>query len=237
MKLSTYIDEVSACTSVDGLKRLLISSTTEFGAAAIAGYAFPFGDDVANGRQAPIVTTYPEAVSDAYRELMAQNDPVMAAAMALGAPIHFLRIESSLHFSARAQFVLQIMRDHGLQDAVATPVFERSTTCGYFSMAFPAKRPDLSPADLRRIKFIFSEFYSRFIDVSRLHANILSQREREVMVAIVNNRTNAEIAGDLGVSEHTVETYVRRCFTKLEVSNRMQAALRFLGATGTPMHS
>ena len=53
----------------------------------------------------------------------------------------------------------------------------------------------------------------------------LSLREREVLHAVVNGMTNQAIASDLGISEKTVEKYIRGIFIKLNVSSRVEAAV------------
>lgn len=64
----------------------------------------------------------------------------------------------------------------------------------------------------------------------------LTDREREVLSAMAEGRTNASIAEALFMSEKTVESHVRRIFTKLELdadrdtNRRVLAVLRWLRA-------
>lgn len=51
----------------------------------------------------------------------------------------------------------------------------------------------------------------------------LSAREKEVLELITKGFTSSEIAGLLSVSRHTVLTYVRRIYIKLEVTSRTEA--------------
>ncbi len=53
----------------------------------------------------------------------------------------------------------------------------------------------------------------------------LSDREREVLKLLGTGESNAELAQKLYVSEATVKTYVSRLLTKLELTNRTQAAI------------
>jgi DNA-binding NarL/FixJ family response regulator len=53
----------------------------------------------------------------------------------------------------------------------------------------------------------------------------LTEREREVAVAIAEGLTNGEIAGRLYLSVATVKANVARIFTKLGVENRVSAAM------------
>jgi len=53
----------------------------------------------------------------------------------------------------------------------------------------------------------------------------LSQREREVLRLLARGLSNADIAARLYLSEGTVRNYVSAIFTKLEVTDRTQAAV------------
>ncbi len=53
----------------------------------------------------------------------------------------------------------------------------------------------------------------------------LSDREREVLQLLGSGQSNAELAKRLFVSEATVKTYVSRLLTKLDLTNRTQAAI------------
>jgi DNA-binding NarL/FixJ family response regulator len=53
----------------------------------------------------------------------------------------------------------------------------------------------------------------------------LTDREREVAVAVGSGASNAEVAASLYMSEATVKAHVSRLFTKLGVTNRVQIAI------------
>lgn len=53
----------------------------------------------------------------------------------------------------------------------------------------------------------------------------LSEREREVAIALGHGRSNAEIAGEMYLSIATVKAHVSSVLTKLDLNNRTQVAL------------
>ena len=62
-------------------------------------------------------------------------------------------------------------------------------------------------------------------DRARALLAALSEREREVALAVGQGRSNAEIAAELHMSVATVKAHVSRLLTKLEAANRVQVAL------------
>lgn len=60
--------------------------------------------------------------------------------------------------------------------------------------------------------------------------DVLSAREREIAEAVARGLTNSEIAEEMFLSITTVKTHVASIFAKLEVTNRVQVAIRVLGA-------
>jgi DNA-binding NarL/FixJ family response regulator len=60
----------------------------------------------------------------------------------------------------------------------------------------------------------------------------LTRREHEVLAQVAQGISNQEIARKLCISEQTVKTHLTRIFAKLEVKNRLAAALAFLDGRG-----
>jgi LuxR family quorum-sensing system transcriptional regulator CciR len=54
----------------------------------------------------------------------------------------------------------------------------------------------------------------------------LSNRELDVLHWMAQGRSNPAIARELGLSHETVDTYIRRLFAKLNVSDRTSAVVK-----------
>jgi DNA-binding NarL/FixJ family response regulator len=57
----------------------------------------------------------------------------------------------------------------------------------------------------------------------------LSPREREVLERLAAGRTYKNIANEMGVTIHTVRSYIRRIYEKLHVQSRTEAVAKYLG--------
>jgi DNA-binding CsgD family transcriptional regulator len=53
----------------------------------------------------------------------------------------------------------------------------------------------------------------------------LTSREKEILIMVASGSTNSKIAEELCVSPHTVKTHIYNIFKKINVPNRLQAAL------------
>ena len=82
----------------------------------------------------------------------------------------------------------------------------------------------LSPTVTKRLLAEFTaRGSSRAVAAQQLAA--LTEREREVVVAVAQGLSNAEIGRRLFMSEATVKAHVSRVLAKLGMSNRVQAAI------------
>jgi DNA-binding NarL/FixJ family response regulator len=87
--------------------------------------------------------------------------------------------------------------------------------------------PDAIVAAVRTVaaggRFTVAPAGHRFtIPVADDAAPSLSQRERQVLRQIAHGRTHGQIARALGISQHTVDTYVKRIRSKLNVGNKAE---------------
>ena len=61
-----------------------------------------------------------------------------------------------------------------------------------------------------------------------MNKNILTLREIEVMNLLIYGYNNSTIAEKLCISTHTIKAHMSSIYEKLDVSNRVQAVVKYL---------
>ena len=89
-----------------------------------------------------------------------------------------------------------------------------------------AGEPLLSPSVTRRLIDLAGTFHDTSArDLARARLSALTDRERDIALALGQGLSNAEIADVSYLSTATVKAYVSRLLEKLHVTNRVQVAL------------
>lgn len=61
--------------------------------------------------------------------------------------------------------------------------------------------------------------------VSANGEKLLTSREEQVVALVADGLSNRDVAGELGLSEHTEKKYLFRIFEKLGISSRVELVL------------
>ncbi|GAA1500075.1 response regulator transcription factor [Streptomyces synnematoformans] len=83
----------------------------------------------------------------------------------------------------------------------------------------------LAPRVTTRLLERFAAIAARDPGAAAHRLEVLSGRERAVLVAVARGMSNAEAGRSLGMREATVKAHVSSIFGKLDVTNRVQAAI------------
>ncbi len=95
---------------------------------------------------------------------------------------------------------------------------------GLLQQAYPSQADGINTAKTIAIRALEPEY------MQIITAELLTEREFEVLQLIVEGYKDSTIAEKLYITEGTVKTHVRNILQKLCVSNRTQAAIRGLRA-------
>jgi DNA-binding CsgD family transcriptional regulator len=133
------------------------------------------------------------------------------------------------------KFFLKELREAGLTDGLAIPIFGPMGTMAYFGLGCVNDQLDLPREQIMELQFACQRTHNKYLEITAsLHTGEptpkLSARETEILSLVATGLSNNNIADRLGVTENTVDTILRRAFKKLEVTNRITAVLKGIGA-------
>lgn len=120
----------------------------------------------------------------------------------------------------------------GIVDGVAIPVFGPHGRNGYFGIGLPDDQRDVSEESVRDYQIVAQMAHQRLCEMLEpddCDQIRLSPRERETLEWVARGKSNASIAEILGISTYTVDTHLRRTYGKLDVTDRVRAAIRGIG--------
>jgi len=172
-------------------------------------------------------------VSDLVEDLYGHDrpldfDPVVAGMLDKMTPYHWFEAEKSERVSEAQLEVIAKVRAEGFIDGIVVPVVSRPGELAVFLLSKPGATFDFDDVQMRKLQLACHSMHLRFEELMNGGAkNKLSAREADVMRLVARGKSNKEIALALGVSTHTVDTLIRRCFSKLDVSNRIEASIMF----------
>ncbi|MEV7396832.1 response regulator transcription factor [Aeromicrobium sp. NPDC092404] len=104
-----------------------------------------------------------------------------------------------------------------------TPPAEIVAAIGKVVAGEPMLSPTITQQLIRQVTDAAPDQQSDVLARSRVAG--LTDREREVAIAVGAGSSNAEIAAELHMSVATVKAHISHIFTKLDVTNRVQVAI------------
>lgn len=229
--IDEFIRDTMDIDAPSDLKRYFIGFMRQYG-FTISSYHY-----VARGfKRIPVedglrIAEFPQAWVDRYLESnYFEIDPIISEARQSGRPFHWFEIADLRDLDERQQAFLEDLKATGFRDGIAVPVFARPGEIAYFGLGSEDQELRLSEAELLELQVICQHMHLRYNElVQDGQAQKLSKRELQVVELIAQGKSNTAIGQILGISANTVDTLVRRCFNKLGVSTRVEAALAAVG--------
>lgn len=165
-------------------------------------------------------------IEDAYVEI----DPVLEEARRRTAPFTMREVMERGDLRPEQVTFMQDLMEAGIKDGIGVPVFGRPGDIAYFGLGSTSAEFDFSEAALLKIQTLCQHMHQRYNELTPSgECRKPSPRELQVLELIAQGKSNAAMSEILGVSTNTIDTLVRRCFEKLGVSSRVEAALVGVG--------
>ncbi|WP_299041341.1 LuxR family transcriptional regulator [uncultured Tateyamaria sp.] len=228
----TVLEAIQAETSTPDLWSLLLRYFHDRGVTKVSYHHFT--GDVQSQRSVNVSAAgfSQEWVCHYIEQKLFTVDPITEFARSTIAPFRWSHIRDLVRLSREQILYLNQMRDAGVGDGLAFQVFGPGLRNGYVGLG--VDNPADFPSDSAVLDFqvVAQAAHIRYcaLNPAALAVGDLSPRERQILRWIARGKSNSSIADILLVSPHTVDTLVRRIFSKLGVADRTTAAIQGVGA-------
>nr|GGH97274.1 LuxR family transcriptional regulator [Aquisalinus luteolus] len=160
-------------------------------------------------------------------------DPIVNQSPLQSKPFYWSDIGRLTTLSEEQKGYIRDFSRYGYKEGLAVPVFNAKGTIAYFGFGATTENFRLTEGKVLEMQVACQQTHLKYLEIGGVLQPdfiVLSPREKEVLYWIAQGKSNSVIASILDISDHTVDTLVRRCFSKLGVTNRVSAALRGVGA-------
>ncbi|NBS24124.1 MAG: LuxR family transcriptional regulator [Altererythrobacter sp.] len=172
---------------------------------------------------------FPKSWEQSYRESGRLDDLLPNLALNRGSAFRWSEAENVGNVDERGLSYLSRLRTGGMGQGVATHCTGPYARSGFVGVGMPEDPDALDEADVRRIQMAsqlcFLQ-YCHLVGAFKETVPELSQRELDFIRWIGEGKSNAVIAEILGITKNSVDSYVKRIFSKIDVSDRTAAAVR-----------
>ena len=169
-------------------------------------------------------------------------DPLPDIALKRSAPFLWSQAPRLAKLADNERIYLRDLANHGMVEGVAVYCTAPNARSGFVGIGLPKDPASISDVKVRQVGVAAQLCFQRYCELVGTYGETLpelSQRELDVIRWIGEGKSNAVIAEILGISKNSVDSYVKRIFAKLGVSDRTTAAVRAvaLGLISAGKHS
>lgn len=157
-----------------------------------------------------------------------ERDPIPDYVVAAGRTMSFARILSAIKIPQAQADLIKIANSLGFIDGICMPLFGPNGRNSYAFLLLTDNNKLNDTAFIRRIFERHQSYHKKIcaLIVRDQETKInLSEREREVIHWMAQGKSNQDIATILEISPGTVDTYIRRLYSKLGVNDRVSAVV------------
>ena len=193
-----------------------------------AYYVSPVVQDRSEGRMM-INMGFSAEWEKAYRDAPPGADPLPDIALRIGRAFRWGRMPEGFALQPSEAAYIRGLEKWGMVDGIGIPAYGSAARVGFVGLGGPLKPDGFETADLDLVRIAAETSYLRYCELIVAEADDLprlSTRELDVLHLMAQGKSNAAIARDLELGQETVDTYVRRIFTKLNVSDRTSAVVK-----------
>ena len=231
--IDPFVERVYAANSIDGLRQLCIDFFLSNDLEMVSYHHLPPpGASDYHSNITVAAYGFPEEWVRIYLERKYYEvDPLPKRALDSAFPFWWSEIGQDPNLTEEERHYLKAVVEADMGDGLAIPVFGPHGRNGYAGLGFGKKQVTLSVSEIATLQWACQLGHQRYVYLLRAQAPAdvsLSKRETEILEWVARGKSNPVIAEIVGISTYTVDTYLRRIYGKLDVSDRVTAALRGL---------
>lgn len=225
MHVRMGLAQIRAAQSVLPLREATMHAFMQIGFSS-AYFVTPVTSDRRFGR-VHSANNMAEEWSTAYPAKLRYEDPLPDLALRLCRPLRWSEARAIEPPGRLEEPFYEFLAGLGFEDGLALPTYGPGARTGFVGLpAAPgASLDEETAAAAHAIAQMSFLRYCELIDGQTPIDVRLSERELDVVYWIAMGKSNSVIAEILGISAETVDSYVRRAFRKLGVSDRTSAVL------------
>ncbi len=174
----------------------------------------------------------PEKLISAYlKNEFYRIGPVFEKAKTTGKPIIWSNLlnQKNVKITSELKMFFEMLEPYGFKNGFTLPIFGFSNSFGYFSFSkLQKKSNDNNAEDIVLLSHICTSIFRQYLNITSSEDKSIAKltaREKEVLTWVLKGKSNSSIATILGISEHTVNTYIRRSSNKMNASSKWGAAI------------
>nr|WP_321361345.1 LuxR C-terminal-related transcriptional regulator [uncultured Hyphomonas sp.] len=193
-----------------------------------AYYLSPIVQDRAMG-QAMFNLGLPAEWETAYRAAPKGTDPLPYIALRIGKAFRWGKLPQDVSLQPSEAAYINSLEKWGMADGIGIPAYGSAARVGFVGIGGPKSPDGFETADMEILQIATEASYVRYCELIVADADPLprlSNRELDVLRQMAKGKSNASIAKNLDLSQETVDTYARRIFQKLKVSDRTSAVIK-----------
>ncbi len=230
--LNTYLKKSDEINNIEALLQHFTKAIESFGYEQHVFIFFPPKKSAEETLPYCPSFNIPEKIIDIYisHELY-QVGPIFLEVKTTGRPVlwsDFLHSEKDYERNPKLKEFIKLLGEHGYFNGITIPVFGVRNCFGHFSFTSATKKMSLEDPDLIILNHVCINLVRQYNRIKQLEKTIhppLTPREKEVLSWVLKGKSNSVIAEIMEISEHTVNTYIKRSCKKLSASSKWSAGI------------
>ena len=228
MSIDELLTRIGKARSQAALWAMMVRVAQDLG---FGGTGYLLFDKARNGKAiAMLHHGFSPAVVEKYKELgFGLHDPTLRVALATGRPWTFQEVWSRFSLSRGEEHYRTTFESMSVMDGIGFPLFGPNGHDAYAVLGRPAREGLAEGLDRTALHMAAQAAHLRALKLGTLLSTEgldLSEREVEILGWVAQGKSNGVIAGILEIAPATVDTYLRRIFEKLAVTDRTSAAVK-----------